>query len=391
MDIRRKLLRGFWEFVGNTRRQLRRLVISPSLVVDYARFRRAIGRRDWLGVRAMLRTLAEPALKAKDFRILLELGSAALRLDEPQLSVDLTCAGRLYKRLAQPTDWQGENISDATLVVRLMERRERTIATAMPLAGHILAASKRAVRTIVVADPRIVPLFQRTLPEITLCAVDADLKSYVEGRVVTAGLNDLQRVLGYDNATIARLHVPLTPDADEVNRMRARYRNGRELPLIGICWESPQFGKDSPPLAPWARLVRSVQAQFVSLQRGHATDQAAVLSAGDLSRIIIDPTVDQMVDVDRFASQLAALDLIVTMSNTGAHLAGALGKRMLLVRDDLFRVAWPYLSDVVPWYPATTVIGKNGRSWERMFDEVIETARAAMAKALACDGKTQND
>jgi hypothetical protein len=264
------------------------------------------------------------------------------------------------------------------LVVRLMEGRERTIADAMPLAGHIRAAGQRARRTIVVGDRRMLPLLQRTLPEVTFCAVGEVPESYMQGKFVTAGLNDLQRVIGYDGATIARLHVPLVADPEQVGAMRARYRNGRDLPLIGICWESPQFGKDSPPLAPWAELLRSVPAQFVSLQRGDPTAQAARLSGSDMSRIIVDRSVDQMVDVDGFASQVAALDLIVTMSNTGAHLAGALGKRMILVRDDIFRVAWPYLSDRVPWYPQTTVIGKDGRSWEQTFVVVIAKVRATI-------------
>jgi hypothetical protein len=381
MSIRRTLLRGFWEFVGNARRQARRFPASPRLAIDYARFRRAIGQRDWLGVRAMLPALAEAALKAKDFRILLELGGAALRLDEPQLSVDLIYAGRVHKGLTQPTDWKGEDISDATLVLRLMEGRERTIADAMPLAGHIQAASKLAGRTFVVGDRRMLPLLQRTLPEVTFCPAGASLDTHGQGRLVTGGLNDLQRVLGYDRPTIARLSVALLPHSEQVNLMRARYRNGRDVPLVGICWESPQFGKDSPPLAPWKELLGRVPAQYVSLQRGDPTAQVSLLCGDDTGRIIVDPSVDQMTDIDGFASQLAALDLIVTMSNTGAHLAGALGKRVLVVRDDVFRVAWPYLSDRVPWYPGVTVIGKDGRSWEQTFDDVIaQTAIETLSK-----------
>jgi ADP-heptose:LPS heptosyltransferase len=91
--------------------------------------------------------------------------------------------------------------------------------------------------------------------------------------------------------------------------------------------------------------------------------------------LLVDDSVDQLTDMDRFASQIAALDLVVTISNSGAHLAGALGKPMILVRDDLFRRNWPYLSREVPWYPSAVVIGKNDRPWDVAFDEIIAAAK----------------
>jgi hypothetical protein len=104
-------------------------------------------------------------------------------------------------------------------------------------------------------------------------------------------------------------------------------------------------------------------------------DDIALFNAGEASRVIVDSDIDQMRDMDSFASQIEALDFVVTISNSAAHLTGALGKRLILVRDDLFRRNWPYLTRNVPWYPSTVVIGKDGRSWNEAFSEVIATAR----------------
>jgi hypothetical protein len=51
---------------------------------------------------------------------------------------------------------------------------------------------------------------------------------------------------------------------------------------------------------------------------------------------------------------------------------------MILVRDDLFRRSWPYLSRSVPWQADTIVIGKDERPWDEAFREIIETAKAVL-------------
>jgi hypothetical protein len=377
IDIRRVLLRRFRDSLQTTRRQLRRLVTHPRGVIGYARYRLALRRGDWAGLHAMLRPLAQSALRANDTRLLVELGHAALRLDEHQFGVELLHAARVGD--AKPDDWRGESVSDGTLVIHLVEKAGQAVAAGLELSGYIRAAAARAGRAVLIAERRVVPLFQRTLPEITVLPFGADPTPHVRGRVVNADIDDLKFSLGYDAATIARLYVPLVADAAQTRTLRERYQGRRPLPLIGLSWWSSHYGKDLPSPGHWARLVAEVPAQFVSLQYGDIAKEVAVLRGGDADKLLVDDSVDQMTDMDRFASQIAALDLVVTISNSGAHLAGALGQRMILVRDDLFRRNWPYLSRAVPWYPGATVIGKDGRPWETAFDEIIAATKAAIA------------
>jgi hypothetical protein len=377
-ERRRILLRRFRDLLQTTRRQLRRLVTSPRDLLDYARYRAALRRHDWSGLHAMLRPLAQAALRARDSRWLVELGQAAMRLDEHQLGIELLHAARAGK--ARPDDWHGENIAGGTLVVRVTEKVSQGLGPGLELSGYIRAAAPRAGRVILIVERRLVPLFQRTLPEVRVLAFGADLAPHVEGKVRYTGIDELKFTLGYDAATVMRLHVPLLADPAETRATRERYLRGRSLPLIGISWWSSHYGKDLPSLRHWASLIGAIPAQFVSLQYGDVADDVAILSGGDSGRLMVDPSVDQMADMDRFASQAAALDLVVTISNSGAHLAGALGQRMILVRDDLFRRNWPYLSRGVPWYPQTTVIGKNDRPWDATFEEIIAAARTAVSR-----------
>ena len=361
-----------------TRRQVRRFMTSPRTAVAYAKYLAYLRRRDWAGLRTNLRALGDQALRANDTRMLKELGQAAWRLDEYQLGIDLVYAARRRDGSASSTDWAGKDISDATLIVDLTEGAGQAVVAGVHIVGYVRAAAERAARTVMVVEPRMAPLFARTLPGVIVLPAGADPARYATGRIVTATIIDLQYIFGFDAATIARLRVPLLADMSVSRDLRQQYRSGRETPLIGISWWSSHPGKDVPELACWRQLIDAVPAQFVSLQYGDISDAIREISRDDPSRLIADQSVDQLKDMDRFASQIAALDLVVTISNSGGHLAAALGQRMILVRDDRFRRSWPYLGSTVPWQPRTTVIGKDNRPWSAMFTEVIDTARMAV-------------
>jgi hypothetical protein len=358
---------------------MRRLVTNPRGVLDYARYRAALRRHDWSGLHAMLRPLAQSAIRAGDSRMLVELGQAALRLDEHQLGIELIHRARG----ARTNEWRGEELPDGTLVIHLIEKASQGVGAGIELSGHVRGASARAGRTILIAETRLVPLFARTLPEVIVLPFGTDLTPHVRGAVRHIGIDALKYVLGFDAETIRRLHVALLADAVQTKALRERYLGGRSLPLLGISWWSSHYGKDLPLLAHWRRLIEQVPAQFVSLQYGDTAGDIAALRGDDPQRLIADESVDQLADMNRFASQIGALDLVVTVSNSGAHLAGALGQRMILVRDDLFRRNWPYLSREVPWYPGAVVIGKNDRPWNAAFDEVIASARTLTGAAPA--------
>ena len=67
--------------------------------------------------------------------------------------------------------------------------------------------------------------------------------------------------------------------------------------------------------------------------------------------LLIDRSVNQLVDMDRFAAQAAAMDLVITIDNSTAHLAGALGIPVWVLLPHI--PDWRWLLDRIdsPWYP----------------------------------------
>lgn len=118
----------------------------------------------------------------------------------------------------------------------------------------------------------------------------------------------------------------LQADADATAARRGRLdvlAQGR--PRVGLSWRSSNaaYGAQKS-LAPadLAPLLRARPDLFwVDLQYG---DTEAERQAAGLN-LWRDPEIDPLRDLDAAAAQYAALDLVITVSNTTAHLAGTLG------------------------------------------------------------------
>src|SRR6185312_5650483 len=85
-----------------------------------------------------------------------------------------------------------------------------------------------------------------------------------------------------------------------------------------------------------------------------------------------DPEVDAMGDLDDFFAQVAALDLVVSTSNTTVHVAGALNVNCWLLLPHGVGTLWYWFADREdsPWYPSLRLFRQtelNGDSW---YDEI---------------------
>jgi hypothetical protein len=179
---------------------------------------------------------------------------------------------------------------------------------------------------------------------------------------------------------IAAALMPLQPDGEKVRALRRRYQSDPSMPLVGICWGSKNSRKDVPTLAAWASLIERFPATFVSLQYGSVAPALKKLRGRRPERLIDDSQVDQMKDMDAFAAQIAALDAVVAISGTAAHLAGALDISLILVRDDRFAGVWPIEGDVTGWYPSGAMVRRRQRDWPEVFEEVAERLSGKLAR-----------
>jgi hypothetical protein len=187
----------------------------------------------------------------------------------------------------------------------------------------------------------IVPFQQPRNPAVT--ARDFD---------VFANLGDAGAWRRRDFGLFPRHQGYLKPDPARVTAIRAEYRAvAGQKPLVGISWHSaaPSFGPDKT-LTPAARthLLELPGVQWVNLQYGpHAFEVPGEAA-------LYDPNIDALRNMDDFAAQVAAMDLVVSVSNTTAPLAGALGKPAWVMLPRVKNRRWYWFPDQQPnpWYPS---------------------------------------
>jgi tetratricopeptide (TPR) repeat protein len=258
--------------------------------------------------------------------------------------------------------WKGEPLEGKRIVLR---RRIRDIGGEVRQARFIARLAEEARSCTVMVEPRLVHLFSRSFPRARVMAADAACPEVD----FDMGYEDAASLYGRTSEALAGGFVPLVADSVAARAFRGQYRDGMKR-LVGVCWTSSNERKELPAPEDWRPLLARNDCVFISLQYGVASEELARLNALAASPIVQDASVDQLSDMDRFAAQIAALDAVVTISGTAAHLAGALGRPTLLLLGPTESLSWPYDADSTPWYPALRILRlKAGQPWSELMAE----------------------
>jgi hypothetical protein len=349
------------------RRQVRRFVRSPALAKAYSRYRRAVGKADWLLVKGSVLEIAKIATSVGDRRAALDMVYALDRVGCHRESAELwlnEVAPRL-KKLAK--EWQGEDLSNKNIAVNFRETAGEGLGVPFRCASLLPMIAAQARSTTVIVEPRLVKIFERSFPALEFrSAVDETMRKTFDYVVFP---QRLMATFAPDRSPRFEFH-PLSPDPEKVASLQAKYRGAHrdKRPLIGISWYSSHHGKDLPGLNHWRDFIDKCSATFVSLQYGDVSKAASQFRA---DRFIVDPSIDQLVDMDGFVAQISALDGVISIMNTLVHVSAAMGVPTVVLRDDWFRRDLPVLGDTLPWYPTLRAAGKDRRDWAPVFDDAL--------------------
>jgi hypothetical protein len=344
---------------------------DPELTRRFVAFQRHVERRELEAARAAAQEIAAGASEKGDARLLRRLGKALDRLGDHGESARLKFAASVLAKGDGHPQWTGQDISGRILLLDLWKHsakdQKQALGPTIRCARLVGQAAPCAGRCIVLVEPRLVPLLQRTFPGVDARPGGiADESAYAEADFVAMNAH-LTALFAPNAERIAATFTPLLADPNLVRQFRAKYYAPDGRPLIGISWASKTYVKAVPGLADWAECLSSLNARFVSLQYGGiAADLRKLREAG--ADILHDESVDQIKDMDRFAAQISALDGVISISNTAAHLTGALGVPAIYVIDDKFHRGWRI--DPPPWYPRARIVIRNGRPWRDVLTEV---------------------
>jgi hypothetical protein len=110
--------------------------------------------------------------------------------------------------------------------------------------------------------------------------------------------------------------------------------------------------------------------------------EAQAAAAG--APLLIDRTVNQLTDMDMFAAQIAALDLVITIDNSTAHLAGALRVPVWLLLPFAADWRWMQAGEESPWYPSMRLFRQPKlRDWQAVVERVQSVSNNALPFSTA--------
>lgn len=150
----------------------------------------------------------------------------------------------------------------------------------------------------------------------------------------------------------------LKPDPAKVAFFRERYAEAGKT-LVGIAWSSSSkaTGLDkSLNLVEMKSVINMQVCKYVDMQYGDHYTELRLADEGGLS-ILHDSIVDQLIDMDTFCAQVAAMDMVISSSNTLAHVAGALGVETHTIIPLGKGRLWYWFGETKksPWYGSMTL------------------------------------
>lgn len=280
--------------------------------------------------------------------------------------------------------WRGQALPGKTLFVW----GEQGVGDEILHASMMADLVKHGFNVMWETDKRLVPLFKRSCPAMKIVArgkvpADTEITPDIAAHIPSGSLGRFTR----PNMASFPLGRPahLLADPERTAAFRASFNLAPGEKLVGISWVSKnlKFGESkSTTLAQWAEILRTPNVRFVDLQYGNTSAERAAVERDLGVKVEHVKGLDLHDDLDEVAALTSACDLVVTVSNTAAHIAGALGvPAWVLIPGGIGKFwYWGHEGTTTPWYPRLTLIRqKNQHDWAPELHEAAQRLAAFAA------------
>ena len=231
-------------------------------------------------------------------------------------------------------------------------------------------------------DPRMVAIYRRSFPGLSaVLPVGSAASEPASAASAQIAIGDLGGLFRRSLEEFPKQERYLVADPERTARQREKYaRLAQGRPIVGLAWRSANrsLGRfKSTRLSDWAGALRASDAFFVNLQYGDCEAEIADLARTAGIQIYSDPEVDQLASLEDLFCQVAALDLLLSTSNSAVHVAGALGvpSRVLLPcgRGSLWY--WFQTREDCLWYRSVQIVRQQqGEPWSAATARLVKTS-----------------
>jgi tetratricopeptide (TPR) repeat protein len=268
-----------------------------------------------------------------------------------------------YTQFAQPL-WNGSSLARQTILVH----GEQSVANEIMFATCYPDVLQQAKRCVIVCEARLERLFRRSFPQALVLGVPQG--SEHSWRLpenfsidVQCSAGTLPHYLRKSAEEFPRQRQLLTADTDRVAAWQSQWATLGSGKKIGISWRTDHNTLDSISrslaLAQWLPLLSMPGIHWINLQSGDYRGELAALSRQGV-KICDQAETNRQYDLDNAAAMIAALDLVIAVDNTTAHLAAALGTPTWIVLPTPADWYWLTGRDDSVWYQSVRLFRQSG-------------------------------
>lgn len=273
--------------------------------------------------------------------------------------------------------WDGSHLSDKTILVW----GEQGVGDEILYSSMLPDLTSNAKHVVLECEARLAPLFARSFPQATVVTRTTPAAATINdiGVDVQIPIGDLIPHFRPEFESFPGGAAYLTCNDDQKAELVERYRSlNSGAPRVGVAWFSGRAldgWRKTIPLELWGPILSQPNASFVSLQYGDHAEEITEASTAFGCDIHVDPYIDSLKSMDAFAAQVATMDLVITNSNTTAHVAGALGIPVWIMvpRVGSGGALWYWFKDGTksPWYKSMKLYRQTEwQNWSRVIDKV---------------------
>ena len=269
--------------------------------------------------------------------------------------------------------WDGTGLSDKSVLVWT----EQGVGDEIMFANMLDTLSWMAAEIITECEERLVPLFQRSFPKVQFVSreqkpnpilLDKDIDYQVP-------IGSLAQWLRKNESQFPKKGSYLSASSEKVSQLRDKYKRlTDDRFLVGISWKSINHGiekEKSTILENWTPILSQPDCFFVNLQYGDIKQEIGEYYSSTGILIYTDQEINPLTNLDDFAAQISALDLVISISNTTVHISGALGKKVWTLLPYVPDWRWMLKREDTPWYPTMKLFRQSQMNdWRDVFQRV---------------------
>jgi len=274
------------------------------------------------------------------------------------------------KLVTQKPQWSLESDAKSVLVWGEQGAGDQIIYGSL-----IPAIRQRAEKVTAMVDPRLIKIFKTSMPEVEFVANSDQVPSHLhEAQIPFASIGgSFIQELGDIEKYAARKYLKADPELVEKYRAELNPKPGRLT--VGFSWISAAIKIGPHKSVNLEQLLPMLKMDINAVNLQYGSDRKAVDYFNQkYGTNMVTTSVDLYRDFDGLAALCELCDVIVAISSTTVHLAGALGRPVLLMDANKLWYWGNKDGDRSLWYPSIRIFPRDNviAPWDNVIEQVTK-------------------